>query len=316
MDLGIQKNGANASIDVQIIAEPIRMPIDSKLHRGRCNPYVTEADALVRNRKNEYGRVGMHVVRALLAVAIMAAPGIVVGASFDCSKAGTSVEKTICASRRLSDLDEQLANAYESVILLSDHPDRVRSLQWEWLRNARNQCRDEACLKGVYENRLAQLAATKKLQWKSFHNTHLGIEFSYPSNRKVKIGCRGSKNCIALLGKPMPNSDYLVAFEVFDGDLETVAVDKAVFEKKHDGWIARGSSGEHPVAQIAGPGWQGLKSTVDCGVSDSNGFHANAGECMWVVLSNGKRSVVVDTQGIVGIDEVSMRSIHSIRFSK
>jgi hypothetical protein len=37
---------------------------------------------------------------------------------------------------------------------------------------------------------------------------------------------------------------------------------------------------------------------------------------MWVVLSNGERSVVVDTQGLVGIDEASMRSIQSVRFSK
>ena len=258
----------------------------------------------------------MRAVSALLAVAIMVAPCVVVGASFDCSKASTRVEKTICASKVLSDLDEQLAKVFKSVILLSDNPDRVKSRQREWLRNVRDQCQDEACLKGVYENRLAQLAASKQVKWKSFRHSHLGIEFSYPSNRKVKFGCRGSENCIALIGKPMPNSDYLIAFEVFDGDLETVAVEKAVFEKKDDGWIARGRSGEHTVVPLAGPGWQGLKSIVDCGISNSNGFHAGAGECMWVVLSNGKRSVVVDTQGIVGIDEVSMRSIQSIRFSK
>jgi len=280
--------------------------------------FSTEADTLARNRKLvRNGRVGMRGVRALLGVTIMVASGVVVGgASFNCSKACTSVEKTICASKVLSNLDEQLAKAYESVILLSDNPDRVKSQQQEWLRNVRDQCQDETCLKGVYENRLAQLAATKQVKWKSFRDTHIGIEFSYPSNRQAKIGCRGSKNCIALIGKPMPNSDYLIAFEVFDGDLETVAVEKAVFEKKNDGWIAIGRFGEHPVVPLAGPGWQGLKSIVDCGISDSNGFHAGAGECMWVVLSNGKRSVVVDTQGIVGIDEASMRSIQAIRFSK
>lgn len=262
------------------------------------------------------GRLGMCGVRVILAAAILVAPGVVDGASYNCYRATTSVEKTICANEVLSKLDEQVAKAYKSAILMSDNPGRIKSQQQEWLSNVRNQCKNETCLKDAYENRLAQLTASSQEKWKSFRDTHLGIEFSYPSNRKVRSGCHGSKNCIALIGEPMPNSDYLIALEVFDGDFETVAVDKAVFEKRSDGWIAKGRFSEHPVVPIAGSGWQGLKSIVDCGISDSNGFHAGAGECMWVVLSDGKRSVVVDTQGIVGIDEASMRSIQTFRFNK
>jgi uncharacterized protein len=44
-----------------------------------------------------------------MVVIIMVAPRVAIGASFNCSKAGTSVEKTICASKTLSRLDEQLA---------------------------------------------------------------------------------------------------------------------------------------------------------------------------------------------------------------
>jgi len=247
----------------------------------------------------------------------MVAPSVAIGASFNCSKASTSVEKTICASKALSSLDEQLAKAYESVILSSDHPDVVKRHQKDWLRNIRDKCRDETCLKSAYEHRLAQLAATKPAEWKTFRVTDLGIEFSYPSHQEVKVGCRSSKNCIALIGKPMPNSEYLMAFEVFDGDLEKIAVEQSVFEKESNNvWIARGRFGEHSVVPLAGLGWQGLKSTVDCGISDSTGFHAGAGECLWVVLSNGRLSVVVDTQGIVGNDDASMRSIQSLRFTE
>ena len=258
----------------------------------------------------------MRGLRAILAMATLVAPGIVAGTSFDCSKARTDVEKTICASAALSGLDDQLAKAYESAMLLSDNPGRLKNQQREWLRNVRNRCQGETCLKAAYETRLAQLSTTKQVEWNTFRDTHLGIEFSYPSSRKLKVGCRGSKNCIALLGSPIPNSEYLIAFEVFDGGLEKVAAEKAVFERKNDSWIAKGRFAEHPVVEMVGPGWQGLKSTVDCGVSGGNGFHAGAGECMWVVLSNGERSVVVDTQGLVGIDEASMRSIQSVRFSK
>jgi uncharacterized protein len=259
----------------------------------------------------------MRSVIVFLAVIVIVAPGVAAGASFDCSEARTGVEKTICADKELSDLDEELAKAYESVISSSDNADLVKREQKEWLRSVRDKCRDEACLKDAYTNRLAQLSATRQPEeWKTFSDADLGVEFSYPSSRKVKVGCRGSKKCIALIGKPMPHSDYIIAFEVFDGDLDTVAVEQAVFEKKDNSWIAKGRFGEHPVVPLAGPGWQGIKSIVDCGISDSSGFHAGAGECMWVALSNGKRSVVVDTQGIVGIDETSMRSIESIRFIK
>jgi uncharacterized protein len=258
----------------------------------------------------------MGVVRALLLVIIIVAPSVAIGASLNCSKAGTSVEKTICASKTLSRLDEQLAKAYESVLVLSDHPDRVKSHQKKWLRNVRDTCQNETCLQNAYEHRLAQLAATPQAAWNTFRDAKLGIEFSYPRNRKVKVGCRRSKRCIALIGKPMPNSEYLMAFEVFDGDLEKIAAEKAVFEKHDSAWIAKGRSGEHAVVPLVGRGWQGLKATVDCGISDRQGFHAGAGECLWVVLSNGRRSVVMDTQGIVGNDAASMRSIQSIQFTE
>jgi len=151
--------------------------------------------------------------------------------------------------------------------------------------------------------------------WKRFSDPALGIEFSYPGDRTVAKGCHGSESCVALVGHPMTDSDYLVAFEVFDGDLETVAVERAVFRKRKDGWIARGRYTEHQVMPLTGPGWQGIKSTVSCGISTQQGTHAGAGECLWAVLSNGRRSVVVDTQGIVGIDDHSLRSIKSLRFS-
>jgi hypothetical protein len=53
---------------------------------------------------------------------------------------------------------------------------------------------------------------------------------------------------------------------------------------------------------------------VDCGISDSSGFHAGAGDCLWVVMSNGERSVVADTPGTTAIDQNTMRSVLSIRF--
>lgn len=253
-------------------------------------------------------------VGVCLALAVMFSPGITLGASFNCSKAVTRVEKSICASLGLSDLDERLAGAYAAALRSSDDPGTVKSRQRAWLKNVRDRCPDEACLKEAYEKRLAELGPTGQAAWKLFRDPRLGIEFSYPADRTVAAGCRGSRKCVALLGSPMLNSDYLIAFEVFDGGLDTVAAEKAVFEKRESGWVAMGRSGEHPVELLSGPDWRGLKAVVDCGISDLQGFHAGGGECLWVVLSNGRSAVVADTQGLVGIDEASLRSIQSLRF--
>ena len=131
---------------------------------------------------------------------------------------------------------------------------------------------------------------------------------------RIVGGCLDEKNCVAMVGKTAGAADYLLAFEVFDGSLETVAVDQAVFQKEGDHWVAKGRNATHPAETISGPGWRGLKAIVDCGVSDSAGFHGGAGECLWVVMSDGKRSVVADTQGTAPINQELLRSIESLRF--
>ena len=163
------------------------------------------------------------------------------------------------------------------------------------------------------DHRTVELAA-QTTQWKVFHDPKNGIEFSYPDNMRIVGGCLDEKNCVAMVGQTARPDDYLLAFEVFDGSLETVAVDQAVFQKEGDHWVAKGRNATHPAETISGPGWRGLKAIVDCGVSDSAGFHGGAGECLWVVMSDGKRSVVADTQGTAPINQELLRSIESLRF--
>jgi hypothetical protein len=157
--------------------------------------------------------------------------------------------------------------------------------------------------------------AVDKTAWRIYRDRNSEIEFLYPSNRKVIAGCHYRKNCIALVGKAAGPGDYIVAFEVFDGALDTVAVDQAVFQREGDHWIAKGRNANHSVEPISGSGWQGLRSIVDCGISDRVGPYIGAGECLWVVVSDGKRSIVADTQGTAPIDQDTMRSIMSLRFT-
>ena len=256
-----------------------------------------------------------HAARVALAAVLTLFMQAAAAAAFDCAQAATRVEKAVCGSSTLSALDEQLSRAYDAALAQAADPGAVRSRQQRWLRGTRNRCAGEACLQRAYEIRLTELAATPRVAWKTYRDAALGIEFVYPSNRVPRAGCHGSRRCIALAGRPRAStSDYLLALELFDGNLEQVAVEQAVFQKRPEGWIARGRTGEQPATLLNGPGWQGLSAVVGCGVSDGQGFHAEAGECLWAVLSDGRVSVVADTQGLAGHDEASMRTLQSLRF--
>jgi uncharacterized protein len=97
-------------------------------------------------------------MRLELLVALWCLGGIASAASFDCSKAATATEKTICANQRISDLDEYLGRYYLTARAeLGRGATCLAPNQREWLRGVRNACKDVACLERVYLNRLAEL---------------------------------------------------------------------------------------------------------------------------------------------------------------
>ncbi len=82
--------------------------------------------------------------------------GQVQAASFDCGKAGTKVERLICADAQLSKLDDQLAAAYADALKSTD-PASLKAEQKTWLKG-RNTCMDAGCIKRAYESRLQTLS--------------------------------------------------------------------------------------------------------------------------------------------------------------
>lgn len=84
-------------------------------------------------------------------------------ASFDCGKAGTKVEKLICADTGLSGLDDRMAKNYADVLKTYPVPDALKLRQKQWLTR-RNACEqdevDESitkCLKESYVQRLQEI---------------------------------------------------------------------------------------------------------------------------------------------------------------
>jgi uncharacterized protein YecT (DUF1311 family) len=77
-------------------------------------------------------------------------------ASFDCSRASTFQEDTICQIETLSRLDEQLSAAFKNAMAVSDDPEGLKSSQRGWLLE-RDQCFNEICLRQVMESRIGTL---------------------------------------------------------------------------------------------------------------------------------------------------------------
>lgn len=91
-------------------------------------------------------------------------PITVIGASFDCKKSCTFVEQAICINKRLSKLDDKLAEEYKKAIEIAFAPDVLKQEQRDWLDNERNVCQDVACLKRVYKERIEYLATYDERQ--------------------------------------------------------------------------------------------------------------------------------------------------------
>ncbi|MEI7608925.1 MAG: lysozyme inhibitor LprI family protein [Rhodospirillaceae bacterium] len=101
--------------------------------------------------------------QALLApVLALAIPcGQAGAASFDCAKAGTPLEKAICANPKLSALDDELAGAYRAALTRLGEPGAaiLRSGQRRWLKEL-GQRRGQSNGKFVdndYQERIAEL---------------------------------------------------------------------------------------------------------------------------------------------------------------
>lgn len=79
------------------------------------------------------------------------------GASFDCNKASSVIEKVICTDKTLGDLDDSLQQTYKKALENSQDTNTLKTGQLEWLKNVRNRCSDKDCLTQVYTSRLMEL---------------------------------------------------------------------------------------------------------------------------------------------------------------
>ena len=172
--------------------------------------------------------------RWLLACALTLSAIAAHAVGIDCSKAKTRVEHLICDDVAVAQLDIDLSITYQSAVDKAVDPAVVVRSQRDWLKQ-RNVCTDTACLAQAYRSRIEALNQVKPAGWKTYHDAKLGISFDYLENRQIKA-CQGrtEERCVALVGRDMAGSDYLIAFKRVDGRLEEVASREAGF-KQNDG---------------------------------------------------------------------------------
>ncbi|TCT06376.1 lysozyme inhibitor LprI family protein [Paralcaligenes ureilyticus] len=93
-------------------------------------------------------------------------PSIAPAASFDCGKARTPFEKTVCADPKLSAQDMAMAQRYNTALPLLSAPGQaiLRTGQKQWLKTVQVLCLDNkrkegstACLQRQYADRLSDL---------------------------------------------------------------------------------------------------------------------------------------------------------------
>jgi uncharacterized protein YfaP (DUF2135 family) len=93
-------------------------------------------------------------------------PATATAAGFDCAKAATAAEKAICADPALSEGDETLAELYERLAWLQSGDKeglkRLAAEQQDWLRNRRDPCRDNSCLRSAYIARRGEIEGQLK----------------------------------------------------------------------------------------------------------------------------------------------------------
>jgi len=186
-------------------------------------------------------------VAVIIIVTVLCSP-FTYGASFDCTKTSTTVEKMICSDKKLSDLDSNLAVLYKMALSESKNPQELKEMQKQWLTDVRNKCTTIRCIEASYAKRLVELKpSTSELAAKDLEIPvrveDLGENWQYKRDsekvpeimkamKTVKTNPQiGSKN-------PPPfcrtfKKDFLAKkFQVIEPELQILSLDDPRFDKR------------------------------------------------------------------------------------
>lgn len=100
----------------------------------------------------------MKKIKLMVAAAIILTTNLSISASFDCDKASSYNEKTVCSNPSLSRQDEQMAGFYKELIKIFGETLKIQQRQWNKEVRA---CKDEKCIASLYKSRIDEFTQLK-----------------------------------------------------------------------------------------------------------------------------------------------------------
>lgn len=162
-------------------------------------------------------------------------------ASFDCAKAGTKVEKMICADAELSKLDDELNVAYKAALQDEKQADAIKQAQKQWMKERIN-CSDVNCVKRAYKNRLKVVEENVSLKITETYSLvmskdedlckHMLEEFNDDLMQHVSDGDNFHERHEEFTSIPWKKARY--SYE-YNGRVEYTDVEGALFDLNNDG---------------------------------------------------------------------------------
>lgn len=140
-----------------------------------------------------------------------------IAASFDCNKATTKVEKGICASKDISDLDKRLAWYYKKYYKYKTGAQRktFRTTQLAWLRERDDNCNLaknlQGCLKTEYEKRIDVIHAENHFLSKDMKVSRPELSTYLKSTGKFEIGSKFPEYYV------ITQSEFIIAIDWAQG---------------------------------------------------------------------------------------------------
>lgn len=175
-----------------------------------------------------------------------------------------------------------------------------------------------ACTPASADSEDAGAASAPALAPAQFQAGSLGVAFDHAEGLDTRPCDGEAPKCVKLVDPAAGDGlGDLYTVQVFDEPLEAVAAREAGFERDADGRLMTTYGRFEPVEVEAfhSGGLDGLRAVVTCGISDpETGFHAAAGECLWVVMGDGQRTVVVASSGYPDGLDAARTAVASMRF--
>lgn len=104
----------------------------------------------------------MKAIKFHVLICLTCLPLYLKAASFDCDKASTAMEKSICANKALNQLDSELGQVYGELkkSLPSHKAEQLIKQQQNWLKDRNQTCAayELDCLRDLYERRITELS--------------------------------------------------------------------------------------------------------------------------------------------------------------